>query len=169
MRRAASLALAAAMTAPSAGCNHTRPPSETRVPLESESERSMPMGDMFDPPPPIAEVAWIESPAEARARAADEHKPLIVFVRAAWAQPSVTMDQTIWRDARVLRASMRFIALRIDLTPYVDHTPTEIVRDYGVESVPTTLIIASDGTVVGRYAAGVARAADVAAAMQATH
>ncbi len=116
--------------------------------------------------PPVDEIAWLDSPAEARARAADEKKPLLVFVRAGWSSPSVTMDQTIWKDARVLRESVRFVALRIDLTHDIAKIPDAIAHDFGVESLPTTLVIASDGTVVGRYAAGVARAADVAEAMR---
>ena len=56
----------------------------------------------FDAPPSYPDIVWIDSIDEARARAADEHKPMIIFVRAAWSKASVDMESTIWRDDRIL-------------------------------------------------------------------
>jgi thiol:disulfide interchange protein len=119
----------------------------------------------FRPLPTYPDIAWLESIPEARARAAEDHKPLLLFVRAAWSQPSVMMDSTIWHDARVLAEAPRFVALRVDLTgAYGDPMP-ETLKDFLIEGVPTTIVVATDGHVTGRFAAGAARAADVAKAM----
>jgi thiol:disulfide interchange protein len=141
-------------------CSHAAPPVSGREPAE-------PSGPVtIDAPPLFADIVWIDSPAEARARAGDEHKPLLVFVRSSWSQPSVVMDQTIWKDARVLREAPRFVAMRIDLTNDYQHLPQDLVKEYGIESIPTTLVVNTDGSVVARWGEGLARPADVAAAMQ---
>ena len=120
----------------------------------------------FDPPPSYPDIVWMGSLDEARVRAADEHKPMIVFVRAAWSKPSVTMETTIWRDARVLAEASRFVALRVDLTSFYGAPIPDTLKDYDVKGVPTTLIVSSDGRILGRFALGKARPAQVAAAMR---
>jgi Thioredoxin-like len=121
----------------------------------------------FDPPARYPDIAWMGSLDEARVLAADQHKPMILFVRAAWSQPSVTMETTIWRDSRVLAEAPRFIALRVDLTStYGAPIPDSLKQYYDVKEVPTTLIISSEGKILGRFAPGNARPANVAAAMR---
>jgi thiol:disulfide interchange protein len=116
--------------------------------------------------PSYPDIAWLESVTEGRARAAEDHKPLLVFIRAAWSQPSVLMESTIWRDARVLAEAPRFVAVRVDLTNAYGQPMPESLKDFNVEGVPTTIVLASDGHVTGHFAAGTARAPDVAAAMR---
>jgi thiol:disulfide interchange protein len=120
----------------------------------------------FTPLQSYPDIKWLESVPEARARAAEDHKPLLVFVRAAWSQGSVTMDTTIWRDTRVLAEAPRFVALRVDLTGAYGQPMPDSLKDLAVEGVPTTVVVATDGHVTGRFVAGTARAADVAKAMQ---
>jgi thiol:disulfide interchange protein len=120
----------------------------------------------FAPLQTYPEIAWLESVPEARARSAEDHKPLLLFVRAAWSQQSVLMDSTIWHDSRVLVEAPRFVALRVDLTQAYGQPMPDSLKDFAVEGVPTTIVIATDGHVTGRFAAGAARAADVASAMR---
>ncbi len=119
----------------------------------------------FTPLATYPPMAWLESIPEARARAAEDHKPLLVFVRAAWSPQSVMMDSTIWKDARVLAEAPRFVALRVDLTSAYGQPMPDTLKDFVIEGVPTTVVVSSDGRVTGRFAAGAARAADVAKAM----
>jgi thiol:disulfide interchange protein len=93
---------------------------------------------------------------------------MLLFVRAAWDKSSVIMDSTIWNDARVLKEAPRFVALRVDVTEsYAKEKKLPAELDpYLVESVPTTIVMTSDGRMVGRFKAGTAHAADVAKAMQ---
>jgi thiol:disulfide interchange protein len=120
----------------------------------------------FDAPPVYPDIIWTSSLEEARTRAADEHKPMIVFFRAAWSKPSVMMESTIWRDSRVLAEAGRFVALRIDLTPYYGVPLPEAYAPYDVMSVPTTIIVSSDGRILGRFEEGGARPTRVASAMR---
>jgi thiol:disulfide interchange protein len=141
-------------------CGHAAPPPSSPEPASGAGPAVT-----IDSPQAYPEIAWIGSPAEARARAADEHKPIVVFVRSSWSKPSVVMDQTIWRDSRVLREASRFVAMRIDFTADYQHLPEAVVKEYGIESVPTTIVLNSDGTMVARWGAGLARPAEVAEAM----
>ena len=123
----------------------------------------------FVPPEPYPDIIWTSSLDEARVRAADEHKPLIIFIRAAWSRPSVVMDTTIWHDNRVLAEAGRFIAARVDLTSnYGAPIPDSLRETYDIKDkdVPTTLIISSEGKILGRFLPGKARPAEIAAAMK---
>jgi thiol:disulfide interchange protein len=120
----------------------------------------------FDPPASYPEIPWLGSLEEARVQAADEHKPMILFVRAAWSRASVVMDTTIWHDARVLAEARRFVALRVDLTSSYSGAIPASLSDFDVKEVPTTIIVSSEGKILGRFAKGQARPADVAAAMK---
>jgi thiol:disulfide interchange protein len=157
MRTVAPLALALACVA-FAGCH----PREAR-PLPQGSPEPF----SYEPAGNYPPVDWIPSLNEARARAAEDHKPLLVFVRAAWAKPSVDMDQTVWSDARVLAEVPRFIALRVDLTSSYGKSIPSTLSDFNVETVPTTVIVGSDGRIAARFGAGDASAVLVAAAMKA--
>jgi thiol:disulfide interchange protein len=120
----------------------------------------------FDPPARYPDIAWTHSLDEARAQAADEHKPMIVFVRAAWSKPSIVMDTTIWQDPRILAEAARFVALRIDLTQNYDGQIPDAYKDYDIRGVPTTIIVSSTGAILGRFGMGQARSAEIAAAMR---
>ena len=120
----------------------------------------------FDPPGTYPDIAWTSSLEEGRVRAADEHKPLIVFIRAAWSRSSVLMESTIWKDGRVLSEAPRFIAVRVDLTSAYGAPIPDFLKDYDVKNVPTTLIISSEGKILGRFTEGKAKTVTVAAAMR---
>jgi thiol:disulfide interchange protein len=119
----------------------------------------------FARPPSYPDIVWIRSIDEARVRAADEHKPLIVFVRAAWSKASVDMESTIWRDGRVLAQAPRFVALRVDLTDSPDGIVPDSLAAFDIRGVPTTIIVSAEGKILGRFGKGMARPADVAEAM----
>jgi hypothetical protein len=120
----------------------------------------------YDPPPRYPDIEWTSSVEEGRARSADEHKPMLLFVRAAWSKPSVDMDMTVWQDARVLAEARRFVAVRVDLTAAYDGQQVpDALKPFDVTGVPTTIVVTSRGQIVGRFGTGKARAIDVAKAM----
>jgi thiol:disulfide interchange protein len=153
----AALAASAALFA-APGCGGGRHIENTPVPAGT----AVP----FDPPESYPAIDWSESLAEARVRASEEHKPMLLFVRAAWSRPSVVMDETIWKDGRILAEAPRFVAVKVDLTGNYGKPIPDSLHDYTVEAVPTTIVLGSDGHVTGRFVVGAARAADVAKAMQ---
>jgi thiol:disulfide interchange protein len=140
------------------GCGGGRQIENTPVP----AGKTVP----FDPPESYPAIDWSLSLAEARMRASEEHKPMLLFVRAAWSRPSVVMDETIWKDTRILAEAPRFVAVKVDLTSNYGEPIPASLHDYTVETVPTTIVLGSDGHVTGRFVVGAARAADVARAMQ---
>ncbi len=156
-RRVLPFVLLTALAASAAACRHESSYQPTHVSQDAVA---------FVPPPQYPAISWLDSLDEARVRAADEHKPMIVFVRAAWAKQSVVMDSTIWRDSRVLAVAGRFVALRMDLTSAYGAPIPDSLKDYDVKEVPTTIIISSDGKILGRFLKGKARPAEVAAAMR---
>ena len=136
-------------------------------PARMENLRTPPSNNAvrFDPPPNYPDIVWINSIDEARVRAADEHKPLIIFVRAAWSKASVDMDSTVWRDDRVLALAPRFVALRVDLTGSPDGIVPDSLAPFDIRGVPTTMIVSTEGKILGRFGKGMARPADVAQSM----
>lgn len=120
----------------------------------------------YVPPPRYPEIDWMGSLEEARVEAADAHKPLLIFVRAAWSQPSVVMDTTIWHDSRVLAEAGRFVAARVDLSKNYDGSIPDSLKDFDIKEIPATIIISSDGKILGRFLKGKARPSEVAAAMR---
>jgi thiol:disulfide interchange protein len=154
----AIFALLGATGALVAACGrHASPDEPTHIP-------SNPVA--FDPPASYPDIAWTSSVEEARVRAADEHRPMIVFVRAAWSRASVAMDTTVWQDARVLAEAGSFVAVRVDLTGGSEAEIPESLKDFDIKEVPTTLVISKEGKMLGRFGKGKASPAGVAAAMK---
>jgi len=121
----------------------------------------------FEPLPDYPPISWMGSLDEARVRAADEHKPLLIFIRAAWSDPSIIMDSTIWKDGRILAEAPRFIAVKVDLTKYYGAPIPDFLKTYyDVQTVPTTIVISSEGKILARLGKGTSRVKDIAAAMR---
>ncbi|HEY2513249.1 MAG TPA: thioredoxin family protein [Polyangiaceae bacterium] len=135
-----------------------------RAPIDRPIPESGPVP--FIPPDDYPEINWVSSLEEGQTVAADQHKPIVLFVRAAWSRPAVIMDSTIWNDGRVRAEARRFICIRIDRTSEYGKTMPDALKTLTVEGVPTTVVIASDGHVTGRFVAGAARATAVADAMR---
>ena len=140
-----------------AACHHA--PRELPIPASTATVR-------FDPPPSYPDIVWVSSLDEARVRAAEEHKPMVVFIRAAWSKGSVDMETTVWKDDRVLAEARRFVCLRIDLTPQYDGVVPDSLKEFDIRSVPSTFVVSSTGQILGRFGEGKARSKDIAAAMR---
>jgi thiol:disulfide interchange protein len=94
-----------------------------------------------DPPPPIA---WETSEPDAKAKAKRSGRPMIVYLRAAWAVASIQMENEVWSDARVIRAGRRFVPLMIDVTAAEGDAELYAVR-YAIPTVPATVVLDSSG------------------------
>lgn len=93
-------------------------------------------------------VRWELSEPDARARARRERLPMLVYFRADWAVASVQMDREVWTDARVIRASNAFVALKIDVTRAEGDAELYAER-YGAPVVPSIVFLDADGRRVG--------------------
>jgi thiol:disulfide interchange protein DsbD len=73
-------------------------------------------------------------------------KPVLIDFRADWCIPCREMDRSTFVDPAVVKAASRFVRLRADLTQQ-DGKNQAIIDKFGIQGVPTTLIINSAGRI----------------------
>ena len=94
-----------------------------------------------------AAVQWEEGWAQAFARARSEDKVVLVTFYADWCVWCKRLESTTFRDEKVASAlASRVVPLRLD----VEGQGRQASSDLGVATLPTTLILDSDGTERGR-------------------
>ncbi len=91
------------------------------------------------------EIAWIHDPARALSQAVEFDRPILVDVWAIWCVPCKKMDETAYRDPRVVQAMTAFIPLK------VDHDAQEtFVERHEVEALPALLFLDGRGREIAR-------------------
>lgn len=111
-------------------------------------------GDPVEAPAPgrkpaaASAIVWETSNRDAHERAQKAGKPLIVWVRAAWATPAIQMERTTWTDPRVAAAARGFVALKLDLSDADDADAKLYADRYELVTMPTTLILDARGQTV---------------------
>jgi len=95
---------------------------------------------------PAGGITWIESFAPALERAAEQTRPILVDVWAVWCVPCKEMDETTYRDARVVELAAGFVPLKIDAD-----VATSFVERYRVDAFPTLLFLDGRGREISRW------------------
>jgi len=72
-------------------------------------------------------------------------RPAVIDFRADWCLPCVEMEQTTFLAPEVRRRSSDFAMLRADVTE-MSKQQEQLLSQYGVLGVPTTIFFAADGT-----------------------
>jgi thioredoxin len=119
------IAAAAAMLALVAGCSKEG----------GEAEQKNPAG----------ELNWLTDHDKALEQAKAENKPIMIDFFATWCGPCKMLDKHTYTDSNVVEQSRSMVVLRID----VDQNQ-KLARQYGIESIPTIVLLSAQGKEVRR-------------------
>jgi thiol:disulfide interchange protein DsbD len=74
------------------------------------------------------------------------HKPIVIDFSADWCVPCREMERTTFIDPAVVREATGFVRMRANLTAE-NSANQAIIKEFGVEGVPTTVFIDAQGTI----------------------
>ena len=90
------------------------------------------------------QVAFLPFSAQTLQAAASERRPVLIDFSADWCIPCREMEHSTFVNSAVVKEAQRFVVLRADMTKN-DRANDALRGKFGVEGVPTTLIIDSAG------------------------
>jgi thiol:disulfide interchange protein DsbD len=103
---------------------------------------------------PASEPAliWESSEGVAVARAASEHKPMLVDFEASWCSACKELEETTFPDPRVREQGPRFVALHVDATDDDDEEIADLRQKYhATEGLPVVVLFDSSGSEAVRF------------------
>src|SRR5262245_22389830 len=92
------------------------------------------------------EIAWTTDIKGAMARGVAETRPIYADFWAVWCAPCKAMEQTTYRDAKVVAAMERFVPLKVDQ----DVQPVFCER-HQIEALPTAMFLDGEGRELARF------------------
>ena len=99
---------------------------------------------------PLAQGVWLNSEAEALAKARFENKPILLDFFAEWCAACRELDEKTWPDPAVEAELGAYIPVRLDLTKSGEREKA-LQRKYGVIGMPTVIVLSPDGKERGRF------------------
>jgi len=98
------------------------------------------------PRPAPTEIAFAPFSTTALQSAASERRPVLIDFSADWCIPCREMEHSTFVNPAVVKEAQRFVLMRADLTKS-DQANDRLRGKFGVEGVPTMLIIDSAGQI----------------------
>jgi thiol:disulfide interchange protein DsbD len=92
-------------------------------------------------------LAWVRGEAVGVAAAKAAHKPAFLDFYADWCLPCKELELKVFSKPDVMRELSRFQLVKVDCTSDEDPTVTEAQKRYGANTLPTLVMIGSDGKV----------------------
>ena len=133
MKRSASLIAATALMAAVGACSRPEPAPAT--PIETISNHA------------TVEIAWENDMSSALERARAEGKPVLVNFYANWCVWCKRLESTTLRDAKVATVLReKVVPLSLD----VDGGGKQLSAEYGVDGLPTIIVLDTGGREIGR-------------------
>jgi thiol:disulfide interchange protein DsbD len=100
---------------------------------------------------PKGELRWVDSEAQGRELAVNEHKPVIVDFGASWCGACNELTTQTFSNESVRDEASRFVAIRVDATDD-DNPQVNAVKDkYHVVGLPTVVVLAHEGQECMRF------------------
>lgn len=100
------------------------------------------------PVPPGQSVAWRDDLANALSTSAESSRPVLLVFTAAWCPPCQVMKHEVWTDPAVRQlVESRYLPVLLDVDQPQSHPAA---RRYEVDSIPTILVLDSQGGVTRR-------------------
>lgn len=91
-------------------------------------------------------IAWLEKYDTALTQAKSEGKPVMVDFFATWCGPCIQMERNTYTDASVAEEMKNWVGVKVDVDK-----ESKLAQEYNVESIPTLVVLNSDGKEVARY------------------
>jgi thiol:disulfide interchange protein len=93
-----------------------------------------------------ADIAWEKSVSKAQKMAKTQKKPLMVDTYTTWCYWCKKLDESSFKDAKVVKLSKSFVPLKID----AEAEGAKLAEKYEVDGYPTILFIDANGKLLKR-------------------
>ena len=100
-------------------------------------------------------VPWRKSFTAAQTEAQSSGKLMLVDFSATWCPPCQAMKRTTWASRDVEQSLRKYVPVQVD----VDQDP-DVATKYGIETLPTLMVVDAAGNVVHRNTEGALDVAD---------
>lgn len=104
---------------------------------------------------PSNEITWVESYDVAQTQAAENNKPMILYFSGKWCSPCRIMKREVWANDEVAETvNAEYVPVMIDVG---DPNSANLLKQYGVNAAPITIITDSNGNVLRQRNGGMRR------------
>lgn len=97
------------------------------------------------------EITWQAYDAQRVDDAVSKGRPILIDFYADWCIPCKQIDRKLFRSPSVVEAADKFLALKADLTAESSPEVKELRKQYGVQGVPTVILLDTRGQEYKRF------------------